>query len=253
MPDKATRLGSEDRVFRPYPLSEVTILALGKTSYRWAQNKYLRPRKAEPGHEVWVMNGAAAVFQHDVVFNMHDLEELAKCEPDKDFIGLYESHDKPVVTIRAIPGVDNLYEYPLSEVIAEFQQNYFANGASYLIAFALLCGVSKINIYGCDFDYPNRSDYEAGRCNFEFWLGYARAKGVQIAVPQESTLMDTIYRLDGKGRIGYGAVYGYFDRQPVFAEDGNGVVSLVNFSSPPSSFENVEAGVQTIRKEKAIP
>lgn len=238
----------------PYPLSEVTIVALGRTGYQWAQNEYSAPGPKKPGHEVWVMNGAASVFQHDVVFNMHDLEELAKHEPDKDFIGLYAEHDKPVVTIRALDGVPNLYEYPLAEVTEEFQQNYFGNGTSYLIAFALLCGVKKINIFGCDFEYPGRNEYEAGRSNFEFWLGYARAKGVEILVPQKSTLLDTCWRMPGdKGRIGFGAVYGYFDRQPVYGMDSEGKISVTGFSSPPAEFNEVEEAVQTIQNERALP
>lgn len=253
MPHKSIRLGSEDRVFKPYPLSEVTIVALGKTGYRWAQAQYSKPGVPTPGHEVWVLNGAASVFRHDVVFNMHDLEELAKHEPDKDFIGLYEQHDKPVVTIRALEGTKNLFEYPLAEVTEAFQQTYFANGTSYLIAFALLCGVKKINIFGCDFDYPERNDYEAGRCNFEYWLGFAAAKGVVVSTHSESTLLDTCYRLFGKGQIGYGGVYGYFDRQPVYEMTSEGKIALASFSSPPAQFDDVADSVQTIRKEKAIP
>lgn len=247
------RLGDEDRVFKPYPLSEVTIVALGRTGYRWAQEQYSKPGKPKPRHEVWVLNGAASVFRHDVVFNMHDLDELAKHEPDKNFIELYENHDKPVVTIRALPEVKNLYEYPLDEVTEEFQQTYFANGTSYLIAFALLCGVERINIFGCDFDYPGRNDYEAGRCNFEYWLGYAAAKGVIVSTSSESTLMDTTYRLNGKGRIGYGGVYGYFDRQPIYGASAEGKVVLTGFSTPPANFEDVEGSVTTIQKERAIP
>jgi len=247
------RVGNkEDRVFKPYPLSEVTIVGQGMTVVSWLQQSFSSPKPRVPGHEVWVLNGAANVLRHDVLFNMHDLEALAEAEPEKDYLGVYAGHDKPVVTIRALEGVDSLWEYPFAEVIEAFGETYFANGIPYLIAFALLCGVKVINIFGCDYDYEGVSEYEKGRCNLEYWLGFARAKGVMINIPAQSSLCDMKWRMTGKGRIGYGGVYGFFERQPVIQPNAEGKPEVLGFSTPPAKFDDVEAAVNTDPKERAI-
>jgi hypothetical protein len=38
--------------------------------------------------------------------------------------------------------------------------------------------------------YPNSHSAEKGRGNVEFWLGYARARGVEVCIVATSTLLD---------------------------------------------------------------
>lgn len=240
MQDKTKpRLSSEDRVFKPYPLKRVIILGMGASVSDYINMLYSSPTILEEDFEVWTINCGCAVFDHDVVFNMHDLDVLEKLEPEKKFKDLYNSHNKPVVTVRPWEGAgDNVKEYPLYEVLEAFGQDYFAGGIAYMVAFALLCDVEEIYIFGCDFSYDDDSSaYERGRPNLEFWLGYAAARGVRISVATSSTLIDTSYRLRGNGAQGFGKVYGYFDRQPVYEWKPLGdcpgfFLELKNFKAP---------------------
>lgn len=43
-----------------------------------------------------------------------------------------------------------------------------------------------------DFTYPNANDAEKGRACVEFWLGIAAARGIELAVPRTTTLLDAL-------------------------------------------------------------
>ena len=241
------RLGREERVWVPAPLSSVTILAMGASSSVYMTERFRNWNWHTD--QVWALNTAAASFRHDVAFNMHDLEELQKREPDKDYLGFYKTLDTPLVTIRALDELPNSLEYPLAEIVEEYNDSYFAVGLSYLVAAAAYAGARQIYLYGADFNYPGRKAYEAGRANLEYWIGMVRGKyGALTAIPAASTCCDMIYRTgDRKGQIGYGQVYGYFDRQPIFGEG-----KVTGFHDLPPSMEQVEASIEE-KEKKVVP
>lgn len=216
------------RVWRPSPLRRVDIVAMGASCVEFAKDCYhIGPR--EKDHQVWTLNSGPLCFQHDLIWNMHDLTQLPE---ETDYIGLYKTTEKPLVTIRALEELPNSFEFPLAEWIEKYQNNYFANTVSYMIAGALMCGVEELVLYGADYNYAKKSDYEAGRSCVEYWLGYATAKGIKVKVAMSSTLLDACHRIPGNGgAIGYGEVYGYFKTQPKFDFDPDGKVRLVGFDS----------------------
>jgi hypothetical protein len=46
-------------------------------------------------------------------------------------------------------------------------------------------------MFGCDFTYPKAHDAEKGRGCVEYWLGFARARGIEILLPANTSLMDS--------------------------------------------------------------
>jgi hypothetical protein len=58
------------------------------------------------------------------------------------------------------------------------------------VALAIQMGVKKIGLYGCDFHYPDLHMAESGRACVEFLIGNAGAKGINIVVANDSTLLD---------------------------------------------------------------
>ena len=70
---------------------------------------------------------------------------------------------------------------------------YLNNTAAYAMAYAIYDGASKVSIFGCDYTYPNAHDAERGRGCLEFWIGYARARGIEVLVPQTSSLLDALH------------------------------------------------------------
>lgn len=222
----------EARVWLRKPREKVIIVGMGRTLQDYISHTMAN---GVPGDtEIWAVNGAAWTVKCDVAWNMHRLPELDRRE-GKNFIGKYQQIPHiPLVTIEHIPELPNSYEFPLSEAIASFQETYIANGVSYPIVYAIMGGVKELTLWGCDYNYPDRSSYEAGRANVEFWLGWAQARGMKISIPESSSLKDTMHRMPGQqGAIGYGRVYGYFSQQPKIEmqknEDGQDRLRLTGF------------------------
>lgn len=235
------RLGPEDRVLKPYPLNEVVILGMGGSVYSWMQacHKDLGPFVRERT-EVWAMNYGGAALNVDLIWNMHDLENYG----DFNHREYYKTISKPVMSIRSLSDVENIFEYPMKEVIGEFQDVYFRNSIPYAIAFAILClrlGDSKrptIKLYGCDYNYPGQQVYEAGRCNLEYWLGRASAEGIQIDVATASTLMDA-NRIVADGAVRF---YGYTDEtNPQLVPDKDGRISFGGYGASAEILDDLVA------------
>lgn len=226
----------EERVFKPRPIETLFMLGMGHSLGDWFSDKYMDPQLGDrAGEQIWTMNAAAFTLHHHVSFNMHDFEQAAFLQD-----WYKPNHPRPVVTCRAMPNMPFTYEYPLAEVMGFVGDNYFQNTAAYMIVLALMCGVKRIRCFGMDYNYSAASKmtaYEAGRCNIEWWLGYARARGVDIASAGSSTLLDTVDRLEH-------GIYGYGNCQPNVAVDRlTNKATLVSFDNhnPEYKFRPVDA------------
>lgn len=90
------------------------------------------------------------------------------------FFGMHEhDHDKHKYNINR----DN---YPLNEIVKEFGSAYFTNSISYMIAYAVYKGYKKIELYGVDMSA--RDEYINQRGSVMYWIGFARAKGIDVYI-----------------------------------------------------------------------
>jgi len=248
----ALRFGKEENVLKPYPLKKVVILGMGLSIIDWMRGSYaVPPEHMEEGSEIWTVNRAGLVFRSHKTFTGHTPEVLPEESHE-----VYRKIGGMVVSLKAIPGVENNFEYPLAEVIEAFNENYIMNTVSYAIAFAMLCGVKRIELYGCDYNYRaemmgnvKQTPYEHGRANVEYWIGLARAKGIFIGVGQSSMLLDIAERV----RTG---MYGFGEAQPTFEHGKDGKLILKDMPQPPSFAEvegTIETGGKTLHNAKASP
>lgn len=253
----------DEALLVPEKLEEVIILGHGLTlNAHWLSQHsnfgFMQKRK-EGKLQIWGMNKIPFVFHCDLCFNMHDLERLRVFEPQNDYLAAYREFMPPDIPLVSVKCYDDLpcpsVRYPIEQVIEELQEPYFANGVTYAIAWAIMCGVKRTWLWGCDYDYPDRPDYEAGKANVEYWLGYAKGKlGTIATVSSESALKDTCWRSGGaaKGRIGYGATYGYFDQGPIIQRDAKtGLYSVTEFRSMDQDVENAFQNPESLNQEEA--
>lgn len=89
--------------------------------------------------------------------------------------------------------------YPLEEVVNTFGTSYFSNSISYMIAYAMLKGVTRMDLYGVD--HLTGRSYLSERAGVEYWLGRAEQLGIEVNVALGSAVLRT---MDGK-------MYGYND------------------------------------------
>lgn len=197
----------------------VAIVGLGPSSAQYVSVTRALGGRHRYCDETWVINAYGDVLAHDRVFHMDDVriqEIRAKAAPESNIAAMLQwlkTHPGPVITSRAHPDYPGLIEFPLEEVLNAFPQCYFNSTAAYAVAYAVWLGVKKISLWGMDFTYPDAHDAEKGRACVEFWLGVAAERGIQIAMPKTTTLMDALHTQAER-------FYGYDTQDLAFARDG---------------------------------
>ena len=194
--------------------------------------------------EVWGLNAIGDVLRCDRIFHMDDMrvqEARAAAKPDSNIAAMVawlRDNPGPVYTSIVREGYPGHVAFPLEDVLnASGDSNggapYFNSTAAYAIAYAIHIGVKRISLFGLDYTLPNRHKAEQGRACCEFWLGIAAARGIQITIPEMSSLMDGCAN-DRDRLYGYDCVDVHFHDLP-----GGGLkVEFVERATP--SAEEVE-------------
>lgn len=175
---------------------QVTIVALGPTA-----EHYLRLAEGLGGRrafsdELWGVNAMGDVLRCDRVFHMDDVrvQEL-RAEAGNDKIGRMLAWMKtattPIYTSVAHQDYPSMIAYPLAEVIEKMGACYFNSTPAYAIAYAIYLGVTRINLFGLDYTWPDVNSAEAGKACCEYWLGRAQERGIDVVISDKSTLMDS--------------------------------------------------------------
>jgi SAM-dependent methyltransferase len=174
----------------------VVIIGLGPSSSAYMDLVKRLGNRHVFADEVWAINAMADVVKCDRIFHMDDLEiqeARAAAQPGSNIdhmIRFLRTHPGPIYTSRLRPVYPGLVEFPLEDVLNNGGFPYFNSTAAYAIAYAVHIGVKKISLYGLDYTMPNVHSGEQGRGCCEFWIGLAMARGVEINVPEQSSLMD---------------------------------------------------------------
>ena len=196
--------------------------------------------------EVWGINSLGDVLRCDRVFHMDDVlvqERRAALDPDGNIAAMVrwlKTHPGPIYTSVPRPGYPGMVAFPLEEVLnGGLDSNggapYFNSTAAYAIAYAVHIGVKRLSLFGLDYTMPNRHSAEQGRACCEFWLGIAAARGIEITVTGDSSLMDAC--ADDRDRLyGYDCVDVHLDDPG----DGSVKVRLTEREDIPSA-EEIEA------------
>jgi hypothetical protein len=203
----------------------VAILGLGPSV-----NQFLELAKRLGGSrslasEVWGINALGDVIRCDRIFHMDDVriqEARAAAKPQSNIARMLEwmkEHPGPIYTSRTHPNYPGLVEFPIEKVINDTKFAYMNSTAAYAVAYAVYLRVKKIYLFGCDFTYPNAHDAEKGRACVEFWLGMAAARGIEISVPQVSSLMDAMYTQQDR-------LYGNDTRDVRLTRRANGTIKV---------------------------
>lgn len=207
------------------PGLHVAILGLGESVSQYLDLVKRLGGRHKLCDEVWTINALGSVFDCDLIFHMDDVriqEIRAKASPGSNIAAMLEwmrTTDKPIMTSREHPDYPTLHAFPLEDVLNELGHDYFNSTAAYAVAYAIYRGAKKITCFGLDYSYANNYHAEKGRACVEFWLGYARALGIDLAMPKDTTLMDANCSRDSR-------LYGYDTVNVEFNIDENGAVKL---------------------------
>ena len=204
----------------------IAIVGLGKSWHDYNLSK------SHGAHfdEVWAINSVGSVIFHDRTFMMDPVSRFLDTDnAGGQTTGMTEvllNDDKPIYTCELDDRCTNLVEFPINEILKEFNCCYINNTVAYAIAFALWNKVSTLKLFGIDFSYKNNLHFaESGRACVEFWLSKAMHLGIEVEVAKTSALLDTNVIAEEK-------LYGYhrLDDPLVVMGDGKGFMTSMKRS-----------------------
>jgi hypothetical protein len=172
-----------------------------------AQGQSWRGARDADVDAVWAINLMGLRIRHDLLFHMDDcrVQEARAARNDnvRSLVEMLEIHPR-FLTSTVYPEYPGAEAYPLEDVVNDLKTTYFNSTVAYAVGYAIHCQVDEIHLYGVDFSYPNVHKVERGRGCVEHLLGIARARGIEIVLPDDTTLMD--YNLSSAEKP-----YGYCD------------------------------------------
>ncbi len=204
----------------------ITILGLGPSLDDYVYHTKCLGGRSAYCDEVWGINAVGDVLACDRIIHMDDVrvqERRAEARPQSNIANMVKWLRKtsvPVYTCHVEPGFASLVEYPLNDVIGNLGECYFNGTAAYAIALAIHEGATKISIFGCDYSYEHSHHAERGRACVEFWIGIAKHRGIEIALPRNTSLLDAY---EGEQALFYGYSDGHV--MTLGMEDGRLVAS----------------------------
>lgn len=203
----------------------IAILGLGPSLDQYMEQTKRAGGRSRFCDETWAINALGDVFACDLVFHMDDVriqEIRAEAAPQSNIAAMLrwlKTSKTPVVTSRPHAGYPATVAYPIEDVLNHLGHDYFNSTAAYAVAYAIHVGATKVSLFGMDFTYPNVHDAEKGRACVEFWIGQAQARGIEIALPQTTTLLDACYPRASR-------LYGYDTLDVEFCVQEDGYLKL---------------------------
>jgi hypothetical protein len=131
--------------------------------------------------ETWGVNDLCLRRPVKVIFNLH---KDSADQFHKDINNFAEKTNTPLF---------RLCDFPLDKM----HTDYFTNSIAMMIAYAVYIEVDQIDLYGCVL--WGGSEYAFQKPNVEYWVGYARGKGVKVNIKGHTNLL----------RSETGMIYGY--------------------------------------------
>ena len=143
--------------------------------------------------DIWVLGNQLSCYDGkrvDIVFEVHkDLSD----KPDGYIEWLIEHSPKLIVGEWFPERHEKIEIYPRDEVNALLVVGEnLSSSPAYMLALAILRGYKEVGIYGIDMGVDNH-EYFKQRPYMYAWIGYARAKGIKITIPDNSPLFSETY------------------------------------------------------------
>lgn len=151
----------------------------------------------DPNVEVWVLNeyesilpqgGASNITRH---FELHQRDTVLTSNRDTRYLDKLKASTIPVMMCKKEEDIPMSEAYPLDDIIKALGTDYFTNSISYMVAYAIYTGATEIGLFGVDM--AQDEEYAKERPSVEYFVGYARAKGIPVYIPPESDICKVPY------------------------------------------------------------
>lgn len=144
--------------------------------------------------EFWGVNEmwqTADVRKLDVLFELHDYKWIQEGKRNKNHLKWLQQAKIPIMMQRHFEDIPYSVPYPRKRIEEEFG-NYFTNTISWEIALAISVKATEIHIYGVNMSTD--LEYQSQRPSCEYYIGFARGRGINVYIPTESDLLKCFYQ-----------------------------------------------------------
>jgi len=145
--------------------------------------------------ETWGIHAVCLHRPVSMVWHLHKFdEEDYVCVPEnEEAIKRYVNENKiPMMCLKKHDDIPTSMAFPIEEM----ELKYSESSISYMVWYAIHIGATEIDLYGilmAAFD-----EYHEQLKSVEYWIGYARGKGIKVTIHEPTAIC--------KGRQG---LYGY--------------------------------------------
>ena len=149
----------------------------------------------EPGVELWCANGPfssvalrckKALGYWDRWFNLHSRKHILGTYPSGWSYYKDKADGRPIYLLKAQPDIPTSIAFPYKAILAAFAtargpNRYFTCTVCWLIAFAVLEGFERIELWGFELrDTKPGSVFAFERPCFAYWVKVARDRGIEV-------------------------------------------------------------------------
>ena len=132
--------------------------------------------------KTWGLPWDAWAPRYDLLFEMHD--RILFESRGKKYMDRLRESDVPIVMQKKHEDIPKSISYPL-DTVNSIVGDYYGSSVAYMVALAIMRKEDRIILYGVDLS----DDYDHQRPNLEYLIGFARGKGIEVEVPEESLLL----------------------------------------------------------------
>lgn len=156
----------------------------------------VRPYFDDPSFEIWGLNQLTLAFpmmgqKATRWFQLHTRREYDMAVRDHSHHNwLAEQKSFPIYMQERDPEIPMSVPFPKDMMLDKFGR-YFTNSISWEIALAIHEGFSDIYIFGVDM--ATDQEYREQRPSCEYFVGWARALGINVFIPPKSDLCKTMW------------------------------------------------------------
>ena len=148
----------------------------------------------KPDWEIWGMNQLYKLLGQPIMNNATRWFQIHHDHVSKRFDPFqwefFKAFKIPIYMLERDSEIPYSIPYPIKEIMREgYHEQYFSNIISYMLALAIYESMEEIYIVGCDMGY--NEEYVLQRPGVEFFIGYAKGKGIKVGMPPGSALLKT--------------------------------------------------------------
>lgn len=144
----------------------------------------------DPSWELWGHASSRGMYRRspERFFDLHRTECWSKSNnKGEKYLRWLATNPVPIYMQERSSDVPASIRYPIEQASFGMARPYFTSHVAYMIALALMEGVTHIGFFGVN--YSPDCEYGTQRGSTEYWMGRAEGAGVTLVLPKTCTLL----------------------------------------------------------------